>query len=86
MHPGGGQLPMALISPPGTAQAQTCTRREKGALLGWSRVRVFSLSGEAPWVPPPFFRAWLSGVLGPLPLFFGLGFAPRDLAPGSSGS
>ena len=32
-----------------------------------------------------FFRAWLSGVLGPPPVVW-LGFAPRDLAPGSSGS
>ena len=60
---------------PGTAQAQTCTRRGKLARLGlirgapWFPSLVwFSLFGAALWVPffPPFppFRGCLSGFWG----------------------
>ena len=37
--------------------------------------------------PPPLFSGrGFPGFWGPPPVLFWLGFAPRDLAPGSSGS
>ena len=58
--------------------------RKMGA--GLVRGARFSLSGEAPWVPPPPFSGrGFPGFWGPPPVVW-LGFAPRDLAPGSSGS
>ena len=70
--------------PPGHSTGLDLYQARKMGALGLVRGARFSLSGEAPWVPP-FFRAWLCGVLGPPPVVW-LGFAPRDLAPGSSGS
>ena len=61
--------------------------RKKGRAWAGPGCAFFSLSGEAPWVPPPplFSGRGFPGFWGPPPVVW-LGFAPRDLAPGSSGS
>ena len=55
--------------PPGHSTGLDLYQARKMGALGLVRGARFSLSGEAPRAPPPppFFRAWLSGVLGPPP-------------------
>ena len=59
--------------------------RKRGALGLVQGARLFPFRGGSLGPPPPFSGRGFRGFGAP-PLFFGLGFAPRDLAPGSSGS
>ena len=71
--------------PPGHS---TGPGEEKKGALGLVRgARFFPFPGRLPGSPPPpfFSGRGFPGFWGPPPVVW-LGFAPRDLAPGSSGS
>ena len=96
-HPGGGTAAEGADIPPlGTAQAQTGPKREKWARLGLIRdaplvplsCLVFPFRGGSlgpPLSPVSSVPGFAFRGSGGPPVVW-LGFAPRDLAPGSSES
>ena len=60
--------------------------KKRGALGLVQGARLFPFRGGSLGPPPLFSGRGFPGFWGPPLFFFWLGFAPRDLAPGSSGS
>ena len=77
---------MALIFPAHSTGPDLYQARKRGALGLVQGARLFPFRGGSLGPPPPLFPGVAFRGFGAPPLFFGLGFAPRDLAPGSSGS
>ena len=60
--------------------------RKKGRAWAGPGARFFPFRGGSLGPPPPFFPGVAFRGFGAPPPVVWLGFAPRDLAPGSSGS
>ena len=74
MHPGGRTAADGADIPPGHSTGLDLYQaRKRGALGLVQGARLFPFRGGSLGPPPPFLRAWLSGVLGPPPCSLGWG-------------